>query len=264
VQVTWLGYPGSTGLETMDWRISDPYLDPPDRDPAAYCERTWRLPETFWCYQCPQGEVPVGQAPVLRNGYVTFGCLNNFCKVNGLTIDLWAQILARAAGSRFVLMTPPGRARQEVLSRFERGGIGADRITFHPRRSRDEYMRGYNEIDISLDTFPYAGHTTSLDAMWMGVPVVSLYGDTCVSRGGLSQLSNLGLADLASDRPESLVEIATQLARNMSRIAELRAGLRDRMKQSPLTDGAGFCVNMEKAFRVMWRGWCGRYFDKSD
>ncbi len=97
-------------------------------------------------------------------------------------------------------MTPPGRARQEVLSRFERGGIGTDRITFHPRRSRDEYMRGYNEIDISLDTFPYAGHTTSLDAMWMGVPVVSLYGNTCVSRGGLSQLSNLGLADRSTGR----------------------------------------------------------------
>jgi len=256
VLVTWLGYPGSTGLETIDWRLSDPYLDPPGRDLAVYSERTWRLPDTFWCYQCPEGDLPVAPLPMLASGTVTFGCLNNFCKVNAPTIQLWSQVLARVPGSRLILMAPPGLARRQTLEAFQHGGIEAPRIQFVFRQPRDAYLKSYGEIDLALDTFPYAGHTTSLDGLWMGVPVISLYGDTCVSRGGLSQLSNLGLADLATDQPETFVDAAVRLAADPVRLGGLRAGLRPLMRRSPLTDAARFAVNMEKAYRAMWAGWC--------
>jgi protein O-GlcNAc transferase len=257
VQVTWLGYPGSTGLTTIDYRLSDPYLDPPGMDESVYSERTVRLPDTFWCYDPLDGrELPVTALPALETGVVTFGCLNNFCKINDGTLALWAQALRQVGSSRLLLLTPEGSHRQAATEVLAREGVAGDRIEFVPRRSRRDYMKLYQRIDIALDSMPYNGHTTSLDSFWMGVPVVTQVGRTAVGRAGWCQLSNLGLAELAARTPEEFVRIAVAWAADLPRLSQLRSTLRQRMEASPLMDAPRFARNMEAAYRGMWRTWC--------
>jgi predicted O-linked N-acetylglucosamine transferase (SPINDLY family) len=260
VQATFGGYPGGTGLETMDYRISDQYLDPPEFD-SHYVERTIRLPDSFWCYDSVAMGVAEREAvsplPAQRNGYITFGCLNNFCKVHPGVLDLWAKVMMAVPDSHLLLMAPHGHARDWVEDRFKKNGVDSSRLQFVDRQEHVAYFDLYEEIDIGLDTFPYNGHTTSLDAMWMGVPVVTLVGSTVVGRAGWSQLSNLKLRKLAVQTPEKFVQIASELTKDLSRLADLRGGLRKRMQQSPLTDGAKFAANIEAAYRQMWQQWCG-------
>jgi len=256
VQVTWLGYPGTTGLDTMDYRLTDPYIDPPGLDDAFYCERSIRLGDTFWCYDPLTSEPAVSALPCLQDGHVTFGCLNNFRKVNNAVLSLWAMVLGAAAGSRLLLRAPEGSARQRVLDRLGRDGIGHERVQFVARQAIPDYFRTYHHIDIALDTTPYNGHTTSLDALWMGVPVVTLAGQTAVGRAGVSQLTNLGLPELIARAPEDYVRLAAQLAADRPRLVELRATLRERMRNSPLMDYARFARGIEDAYGTMWRTWC--------
>jgi predicted O-linked N-acetylglucosamine transferase (SPINDLY family) len=264
VQATWLGYPGSTGLATIDYRVSDPYLDPAGGgdgcgggDEKFYSEKTVRLPDTYWCFDPLEGrEIPVGPLPANDAGIVTFGCLNNFCKINPPLLALWAKVLRQVGHSRLRLLAPAGSHRQEALDRFARDGIASERIEFVPPQARDAYLRAYQRIDIGLDSFPCNGHTTSLDSFWMGVPVVSMIGRTSVGRAGWCQLSNLGLAELAGKTPDEFVQIAVALANDLPRLALLRAGLRERMEKSPLMDGPRFARNMEAAYRQMWHNWC--------
>lgn len=261
IQVAWLAYPGGTGLATMDFRLSDPYLDPPGMDDSVYTERTIRLPDTFWCYDSQKGrDLPVTPLPAAQRGTVTFGCLNNFCKTNDALFALWAQVLRQVQGSRMLLMAPEGDHRERTLNRFHQQGIDRRRIEFIARRSRREYLEIYHQMDVGLDTFPYNGHTTSLDSLWMGVPVVTMIGTTPVGRGGFSQLSNLGLADLAAKSQDEFVRLAVGLAKDLPRLQELRSTLRGRMERSPLMDGPRFARNMEAAYRQMWRGWCEARF----
>jgi predicted O-linked N-acetylglucosamine transferase (SPINDLY family) len=257
VQVAWLAYPGSTGLAAMDYRLSDPWLDPPGMDESIYSERTIRLPDSFWCYE-PTGDrdLTVNPLPAGESGPITFGCLNNFCKVNAGVLDLWAQVLRAVPGSRLLLLAPPGSHRERVLERLGDGGVELGRVEFVPVQSRRSYLETYHRIDLALDTFPYNGHTTSLDSFWMGVPVVTLFGQTAVGRGGWSLLSNLGLPELAARTPEDFVEIAVALARDVPRLATLRAGLREKMQASPLMDAPRFARGIEAAYRGMWRAWC--------
>jgi len=253
VQVIGLAYPGTSGLETMDYRLSDPYHDPPEND-AHYVEKTIRLPETYWCFDPLTPEPAVNALPALAAGHVTFGCLNNFWKINDRTLEMWAQVLAALPGSHLVLLAPQGTARQRVLEKL---GVDAARIEFVKNQPRHKYLEVYHRIDLALDPFPYNGHTTSLDAMWMGVPVVSLCGRTAASRAGLSQASNLGLAEqLVGDTPQQYVRLAVKLAGDLPRLSELRQSLRDRMKRSPLMDGPRFARHVEAAYRRMWRSWC--------
>ena len=275
VQVTFAGYPGSTGLSAIDYRLSDPYLDPfdaaqgrpldsvpggpPGMDESVYSEKTIRLPHSFWCYE-PADEsrdIPVNPLPALKTGVVTFGCLNNFCKINDDLLDLWAKVLRQVDKSRLLLLAPPGSHRQRVVDRLSRNGIDPGRIEFVSHQPRRNYLELYHRIDLGLDSFPYNGHTTSLDSFWMGVPVVTLVGQTAVSRAGWSQLSNLGLRELAARTPEQFVQIAADLARDLPRLGELRATLRRRMEASPLMDAASFVMGIEEAYRRMWRTWCG-------
>jgi FkbM family methyltransferase len=257
VQVTFAGYPGSTGLSTIDYRLSDPYLDPPDSN-DCYAEATHRLPHSFWCYD-PQTEEPaVGPLLALAKGFVTFGCLNNFCKFNDEVLALWARVLRAVPGSRLLLLARTETNRRRVLDGLVQHGIGAERIEFVSRKPHKEYLALYHQIDIGLDTFPYNGHTTSLDAFWMGVPVVTLVGKTVVGRAGLSQLSNLGLQELAARTPDEFVARATELAGDLPRLEDLRAGLRPRMKASPLMDAVGFTRGIEETYRTMWRAWCAK------
>jgi len=256
VQVTWLAYPGTTGLNTIDYRLTDPYLDPPGAGDACYSERSIRLPDTFWCYDPLEDELPVRASPCERNGSITFGCLNNFCKMNDRVIDLWAKVLMAVPGSRLILMAPEGKSRSRVLENLGREGIGPDRVGFVARRPHLPYLHTYDGIDIVLDTFPYNGHTTSLDALWMGVPVITLVGNTVVGRAGLSQLTNLGLPELVARSPEQYRQIAVDLATDRLRLAELRSTLRQRMQGSALMDAPRFARGIEAAYRSMWRTWC--------
>jgi predicted O-linked N-acetylglucosamine transferase (SPINDLY family) len=256
VQVAWLAYPGTTGLAAMDYRLTDPYLDPPGQQDDWYAETSIRLPDTFWCYDPLTARPEPGPLPALARGGITFGSLNNFCKVNRSVLALWARVLVALPGSRLLLQCQPGRHRQRVLETLGAGGVAPERIEFAPFRPRADYLALYRQVDVGLDTFPYNGHTTSLDAFWMGVPVVTRLGDTVVGRAGWSQLCNLDLRDLAADSDPAFVRIATRLAGDLPALAELRAGLRARMEASPLMDGARFTRSMESAYRKMWEHWC--------
>jgi len=250
VQVAWLGYPGTTGLTAMDWRLSDPWLDPDGADDSCYAERTYRLPETFWCYDPLTATPTVNALPAASNGFVAFGSLNNFCKVNPAVLALWAQVLAAVPQSRLVLLAPPGQARADVMRRLN---VQADRVEFVAFQPRLQYLDLYHRIDIGLDTFPYNGHTTSMDSLWMGVPVLTLRGETVVSRAGHSLLANLGLNDWVTDSPTAFVERAVGLASRLTELASLRANLRSRMQESPLMDAARFARNIEKAYWQLFR-----------
>lgn len=255
VQATFAGYPGTTGLHAIDYRLTDPFLDPPNESDNFYSEKSIRLPHSFWCYDPiamhPADELPVAPLPAIINQYVTFGCLNNFRKVNRRVLEAWSKILGVVPKSRLILLAPAGEARKQVLDYLDPA-----RVEFVDRMDRTEYLKTYDRIDLGLDTFPYNGHTTSLDSLWMGVPVVTLVGQTVVGRAGWSQLRNLDLRELAAQTPEQFVSIATDLAGDLPRLSELRQTLRDRMKRSPLSDAAGFTQDVQAAYRTMWKTWC--------
>ncbi len=256
VQVSWLGYPGTTGLSTIDYRLTDPYLDPPGLFDESYAEESIRLPDTFWCYDPLTDQPSVNELPALKSGAMTFGCLNAFCKINDGCLALWARVLRAVPRSRLLLLAPRGQSRDKVLARLHQEGIAAARVVFADKRPRPEYLKLYHRIDIGLDPLPYNGHTTSLDAFWMGVPTITMPGKTVVGRAGWSQLCNLGLKELAAETPEQYVALAAELAGDLPRLQELRGTLRQRMLQSPLMDAPRFARNMESAYRQMWRRWC--------
>ena len=195
---------------------------------------------------------------MIENGYVTFGCLNNFCKINDATLRAWARVIRSTPNSRLVLLAPDGDARRRVAEVLGESSIDSSRISFVARQSRRRYLQTFHRIDICLDTFPYNGHTTSLDSFWMGVPVVTKTGVAAVSRGGWSQLSNLGLTELADDSEEWFVKIATSLATDVNRLRDLRATLRRRMMDSPLMNAPRFARSVESAYRSMWERWSSR------
>lgn len=258
VQVTWAGYPGTTGLDTVDYRLTDPYLDPPGCFDADYSEESFRLPDSFWCYD-PLAESPTpNPLPAPDVGHVTFGSLNNYCKVHAGVIDLWSKVLCAMKDSHLLLLSPQGAHRHHALNSFERCGVSAGRVEWFTPAPRPRYLESYHRIDLGLDTYPYNGHTTSLDSFWMGVPVVTLVGKTAVGRGGLSQAMNLRLPELVAESQEDYVRKAVGLASDLPRLAALRQNLRPRMVASPLTDARRFTQNVEYAYRAMWRKWCGR------
>jgi predicted O-linked N-acetylglucosamine transferase (SPINDLY family) len=255
VQVTFAGYPGSTGLDTIDYRLTDPHLDPPGQDDSIYSEASVRLPDSFWCYTPPAETHPVNDLPALSTGHVTFGCLNSYRKVNTSLLKLWARVLQAVPSARLTMLAPLGTP-QLALELMAAQGIAAHRLSFQKMRPRHKYLELYHDIDIGLDTHPYNGHTTSLDSFFMGVPVITRVGDTVVGRAGVSQLMNLGLPELIAHNEEQFVEIAAALAADLPRLAALRRNLRPRMQASPLMDAPRFARNIENAYRGMWRRWC--------
>jgi predicted O-linked N-acetylglucosamine transferase (SPINDLY family) len=258
VQVTYLAYCGTTGLTTIDYRLSDPYLDPPGRDEPFYSEQTVHLPETYWCYRPPIETPPVNALPALEAGHVSFGSLNNFCKVTSAVLAAWGQLLQAVPGSRLLLHAFSGSHRDRARGFLAEQGIAENRVVFVDFLPTAEYLGVYRRIDVALDPFPYGGGTTTCDALWMGVPVVSLAGQTAVGRGGVSILSNLGLPELVAQDPEQYVRIAVELAHDLPRLSALRASLRERMQASPLMNAARFARNVEAAYRTMWQRWCAR------
>ena len=258
VQVTMLGLPATTGLATIDDRLTDPYLDPPGTSDGDYTERSIRLPHCFWCYQPAADAPPVGPLPAGPNGFVTFGCLNQFAKVSRPALRVWVKILQSLAGSRLVIHAPPGSHRLAVRRLFQDGGIAPERVAFVARVPRASYLRHYHDLDLGLDPFPYNGGISTMDSLWMGVPVITLAGRTAVGRAGVSILSNVGLPEMIARTPEQYVAIAVEWAGDLGRLARLRSGLRQRMQSSPLMDGKQYAAAVEAALRRAWQAWCGR------
>lgn len=262
VQATFGGYPAATGLRTIDYRITDPLLDPPGQGDSSPFERPVRI-DSFWCYDetamtAGMQEIPhIGPPPALAAGHITFGCLNNFCKVNGRVLELWARVLLALPDSHLILLAPEGIARKNTIDRFTQLGVEADRIEFVGHQPRKEYLAVYNRIDVGLDTFPYNGHTTSLDSLWMGVPVVTLAGNSVVGRAGVSQLSNLGLNGLIAASPDEFVRTAIIAGSDLAWLVALRASLRQKMRDSVLMDAKHFAAEIESAYRMMRANWSG-------
>jgi predicted O-linked N-acetylglucosamine transferase (SPINDLY family) len=251
VQMTYLGYAGTTGLEAIQYRFSDPYLDPVDADASCYSEKTIRLPRTYWCYQ-PGGATPeVSESPAMKNRYVTFGCLSNFGKVSAAALDAWGHIMSEVPRSRLLLCCPAGVARERVAERLAGRGIHSTRLEFVDRQSWSGYIATYSRIDIGLDPFPYCGGITTCDSLWMGVPVVSLRGRNAVGRAGGTILSNIGLGELVADSIDEYV----RLAKECERWIPLRPGLRRRMSDSPLMNAKQFARDVEMAYERIWN--CG-------
>jgi protein O-GlcNAc transferase len=259
VQITFAGYPSTTGSETIDYRLSDPWLDPPGND-SNYSETTIRLPDSFWCYDAQGMELqncpPVSVLPALSAGHITFGCLNNLCKVNDRVLNLWGRVMEQIPNSRLSLLGLPGTHQQRIVKSL---GVTSDRVKFFSPRQRDAYFEIYNGIDLGPDTFPYNGHTTSLDSLWMGVPVVSMIGQSAVGRAALSQMSNLGLAtDFVADSESGFIDLAIHWANHLEKLAALRQQLRDRMQRSPLMDSVRFTRSIESAYRQAWQNYCDK------
>ena len=264
VQVSWLGYPGTTGVEAIDFHITDSFLEAPGSEPPAGREEPLRMPEAWCCYAPPTDGPEPEPPPVAHRGFVTFGSFNNAAKINERVLACWAEMLRRVDGARLALLSKTGR-REDIERFFQQRGIAPDRVEFiayypppesHRGESSDEFLRRYARIDIALDPFPYNGMTTTCDALWMGVPVVALIGATPISRASFSLLSNVGLPELAARSEEEYVALAASLAGDLPRLAGLRATLRARLKASPLLDPARFTRHLEAAYRSVWRRWC--------
>lgn len=243
-------------MDTIDYRLSDPYFDPPSEDESIYSEQTIRLPQTYWCYQPAFANFQVSPTPAVEQGLITFGSLNNFCKVTEPMLSAWVKILQAVPKSQLLIYAHQGSHRQRLLDRLQRDGIESKRVQFVGRMSTDKYFELYRQIDIALDTFPFAGGATTCDALWMGVPVITLAGSRAVGRAGLSILSNVGLPELVAHSQEEYVQIAIALAQDIPRLNELHSKLRGQMEASPLMDAPRFARNIESVYRQIWRTWC--------
>ncbi|MFP6742854.1 MAG: tetratricopeptide repeat protein [Alphaproteobacteria bacterium] len=260
VQVSYIGYPNTTGLSAMDYRLTDDIADPEGPGDALHSERLTRLPNGFLCF-APGVEAPaVAEPPALADGPVTFGSFNNLSKVTVATVAAWARILEGAPESRLLLKNrslADEETRRRYRTLFAERGIDGDRLEFHAWiDSTSGHLGAYDRIDIGLDPFPYNGTTTTCEALWMGVPVISLRGDRHASRVGASILTRVGLAELIADSVDDYVTAAVALAEAPGRLVELRRDLRAAMAASPLCDAAGFIHVVEAAYREMWRRWC--------
>jgi protein O-GlcNAc transferase len=260
VQVSYLGYPATTGLAAVDWRLTDAWADPEGAE-AHGVEQLARIEGGFCCYRPPDAAPDVGPPPALTAGVVTFGSLTNTIKVNPGVVALWAEVLKAVPGSRLLLRRSTfdsAAVRDRLTGTFAAAGVAPERIDCLTGEGVDQrgYLATYGRIDIGLDTFPYAGHTTTCESLWMGVPVVTLAGGAFVARVGVSVMHMAGLEDLIAPDPAAFVAIARRLAAEPAALAELRRGLRDRVRASPLCDGAGFTRRLEAAYRRMWRDWC--------
>ncbi len=265
IQATWLGCPESSGLSVMDYRISDRYLEPPHGNVlAADNEKACLLPDSWTCYEAPAGYPDVNELPAKRNGFVTFGSFNNSCKISGEVLATWGRILRAVPNSRLMLLAKQGGHRRRMTEVMETHGIAADRLIFADylpatdNLDQGRLLSRYHQVDIALDTFPYNGMTTTLDALWMGAPVVSLIGRRSLGRAGLSLLTTVGLPRFAVETLDAYVDLATKTAQDLDGLAALRSGLRAKMQASPLIDAAGFTRKFEAALRDMWVEWCKR------
>jgi predicted O-linked N-acetylglucosamine transferase (SPINDLY family) len=256
VQVTW--FKSSTGVRTIDYLLADRIVCP-EGEEDLFLERVVRLPGSFLCAPPLDPSIEVDALPALSRGHITFGSFNNIVKNTPQVVALWAEILRAMPDARLCLKTPsldtPG-VRERHLRLFAENGVSPERIDLIGRSPRAAHIAAYAELDIALDPFPFNGGITTMETLWMGVPTIALRGDGLVSRMGASILSVIGLDDLIAESPLEYVDKAVALAGDLPRLRALRAGLRQRMAQSPLCDGPGFTRTLEAAYREMWQAWC--------
>jgi predicted O-linked N-acetylglucosamine transferase (SPINDLY family) len=260
VQVTWIGYPNTTGMDTVDYRITDAIADPPGEDDRLHAETLVRLPHGFLCYRPPDGAPAVPPRPIAtaEPGEVTFGSFNNLTKIGPAVIAAWSRILHRVPRSRLLLKAAglgSPRARDRLHGEFAAQGVAPERVALlATTATRDAHLASYGQVDIALDSFPYNGTTTTCEALWMGVPVVALRGNRHAARVGASLLHRLGLDDLVAADIDGYVAIACALAADAARVVRLGTELRARMLGSPLCDAAGFVRDLEAAYVAMAEG----------
>jgi len=257
IQVDYGGL-NTSGMEQIDYRLTDSLLDPPALD-RFYVEESVRLPGGLFCYNPPDYAPPVAPSPVHENGFITFGSFNNNMKINPYIISLWAQVLRTNNDSRLLLKYAGGNdegIKEEYISQFEQFGIDRRRLEICGWKSPVEHLRTFGRVDIALDTYPFNGCVTTLEGLWMGVPIVSLVGNTSLlSRVGLSILSRVGMEFLAASMPAEFVAKATALASRPDALSKIRASMRTRMTASTLCDNKRFAREVEQAYRMMWRRW---------
>lgn len=257
VQVSWLGYLNTTGLSCIDYRITDAYCDPPGSAERLHCERLLRLPRSQWCYR-PFLESDVQVVPPCeKNGFITFGSFNQAAKISPTVRALWARLLRRLPSARLhVAGIPEGGATDRLRDDFAARGIDVERLVIRPHLPLADYYATFAEVDIALDTCPYSGGTTTFDALWMGVPVLTLPGERSASRSAASILGALGLREWIAASEEDYVRAAELHACDREGLALLRAGLRERLRESELTDEAAFARDFGQALRYAWTQWC--------
>ncbi|MDD2774992.1 MAG: tetratricopeptide repeat protein [Gallionella sp.] len=256
VQVSWLGLPSTTGIMEMDYVLGDPYAIPTG-DESHFSEAVWRMPESCLCLAIPASPVKVAPLPMLSAGYITFGSFNNLTKITDAVVQVWARILLSVPNSRLLLKTTQlidPVVRMKTHQRFAACGIASDRIFLSGTlASRDAHLAMYNKVDIALDTFPFPGGTTSVEALWMGVPVLSMRGDRFISLTAASIAHNAGLPDWVAADEDDYVAKAVAFTSNFEHLAALRADLRQQVLASPLFDGSSFARNFEDALWDMWQ-----------
>ena len=259
VQLTWNGYANTTGLTTIDYRIADSHTDPPGSTEHVHSECLLRMPDVYMAFEPPHVSPPVSALPALRRGHVTFGSLNAIAKLSDRIIGIWSRLLNVMPSSRLVLVTvPEGKTRERIARAFSNRGVDPGRLEFKPRLPFDQFLVACSDVDIALDPFPFHGTTTTCHSLWMGVPVVTLAGDSHVSRVGVTFLSNVGLQSLVAESEDAYIACAKALGSNLAELAALRAGLRTRMLKSPLCDGPRFTAALEQAFDRIWQHHTGR------
>jgi predicted O-linked N-acetylglucosamine transferase (SPINDLY family)/predicted SAM-dependent methyltransferase len=256
VQVTWLGYPDTTGLAAMDYRLTDAHASPQGAD-RFHTERLVRMPHSQWCFKPPIAAPEIGESPFKAKGLVTFGSLHNLAKITPQVLAVWARVLNGVPGSRLLIVARGAEERAAYFREsFRNAGIDAGRVECRGHVPLEEFFELHSEVDINLDAFPYTGGTTTFHSLWMGVPVVSLKGETPVARGGASVLRVLGLDELIAASEDDYVRIADALAADGDRLERWRAGLRGLLERSPLMDDEGFTRDLEAKYGEMWERWC--------
>lgn len=261
VQVTWLGYGDTTGLDTMDYRLTDAWADPPETSGCHCTEKLVHLPETFACYRPADDSPPVSPLPARERGHVTFASFHTLAKLNAPLLESWSRILVRVPDARLLFcaagLSDPA-ARQRLSGFFSERRVVAGRLEFRAWQDMREYLAAHHAVDVLLDSHPYSGHTVSCHALWMGVPPVTLAGPHYCGRTVASVLHNAGLPELIARTPAEYEDIAVNLARDVLRLADLRRTMRDRLAASPLLGARRFARAVEEAYRHMWRKWCER------
>ena len=258
IQATWMGYIATTGLKSMDYIIADRFLIPP-QDERYYVEKVVRLPNSYLCFTSPHFPIEVSALPALSRREFTFGCFNNVAKLTPALIATWARLLLALPHSRLFLKSVgfgDEATKKHYQDLFAQHGVGAKKLHFAGQSPRNELLKAYHNIDVCLDPFPYNGGTTTAEALWMGVPVISLRGGRFAGRVGDSFLTSAGLGELVVDTKEEYIAKAIELASDLPRLAELRTELREQLLNSALCDGPGFVHDLEATYRKMWEAWC--------
>ena len=254
VQLTLFGYPNTTGVQAIDYRVTDGVSEPPGMTEDFSVERLLRLPEVPWVYAPPGVDVPVTPLPALQQKQFTFGCLNNPAKISDACLGAWAKLMQSVLGTKLAILAGPSQASAKRLGdRFVRAGILRERIELLPRLSKEKYFEAYQQFDVALDPFPYNGGVTTGDAMWMGVPVLAVAGNSYASRQGVMANAAVGLPEFTARSADDLVALAKSWTQRRPELTAVRAGLRERLLMSPLGDGPRYVANLEAAYRQAWR-----------